>query len=494
MMLFRSRLKNLSLLADGQLKSREMERIRKKVVESPEAKKEFDALIAMEEAMKKPVSPQFKDRVLGKLPTVQRTSQPARGRFVSICGTVRVTRNGKTDLPAFEDMDVKSGDRIDLGKNSLALLELNDRSLIYLNGETTLVIPASAHGVELGIGEIFAIMRRQKKPFIVHTPSAELCVLGTEFDAKVKKETTRLQVLKGRVKFCNKSGAVIAKRRQEVQAMAYATPQTKRLTRERVEETGWHKAFNPPQQEEFVFPMKNFLLFLWLVAFVALIAYFWKDMPWNTHTPRIEYVTDLNRTDFSKSKLSATDLSWADDAKYWGDKINFEEYPAAICLLRPTRFPMDSPLRRVTDSNDAMLRKNVELKELINCAYGNSSDAHSIFPADLPQGGYDWVATKGSGKDNLAALQKMLKEQFGITARKETRPVSAFQLQVVTPNAPGLKPSTNKLGQHSGNIKSALGTWSMEAPCSKLKNGLVSHIEWALGVPVVDKTGLSGGL
>jgi hypothetical protein len=91
-------------------------------------------------------------------------------------------------------------------------------------------------------------------------------------------------------------------------------------------------------------------------------------------------------------------------------------------------------------------------------------------------------------EQNRGALQKALKERLGITVRKETRLTDVLLLKVARSNAPGLKQVNNIGSENNFEIEMEI----YDATNEPLSEHLVPFIESQQGIPVIDKTGLSG--
>src|SRR5581483_4476052 len=109
--------------------------------------------------------------------------------------------------------------------------------------------------------------------------------------------------------------------------------------------------------------------------------------------------------------------------------------------------------------------------------------------APQPRGKYDFIASLPQG--SYPALQRELKNQFGLIGRLETRDTDCFVLKVRTPNAPGLKPPNTG----GDNDWSGIGQYvcddrplSTDAPPFV---GLQRFLEQYFNKPVVDETGLT---
>jgi hypothetical protein len=227
-MMFHPRLKTLSHYIDANLPESQAAKLARHIEQCARCRSTLKTFQNVEPAMrsKKQISNAFRDRVISRLEDVSRVKQPIYAEIRSVMGCVMIYRNGNDEgVEAFSGMGILQGDRLRVMGNSLALIELNDGSSLYLNKETEIDFCRAKYPLSLPIGELFAMMKPQKKAFEILTPSAILGVIGTNFDAKVtEKKETILQVLKGKVSFKNESGSTVVKKKRQVEAGKNATP------------------------------------------------------------------------------------------------------------------------------------------------------------------------------------------------------------------------------------------------------------------------------
>jgi uncharacterized protein (TIGR03435 family) len=152
--------------------------------------------------------------------------------------------------------------------------------------------------------------------------------------------------------------------------------------------------------------------------------------------------------------------------------------------IRPTRFT-----REVADFAE-MWGKSIGVYQpfewLLAKAYGISA-CRVLALTPLPPGDFDFITSVSQRPRE--ALQKMIKQKFGITGRRETRETDVLLLKVKWQNAPGLKPTPSKAGSSMSSEFQGVGHLSCtDGPISSLIYGL----QYYLQVPVVDRTGLAG--
>jgi uncharacterized protein (TIGR03435 family) len=181
-------------------------------------------------------------------------------------------------------------------------------------------------------------------------------------------------------------------------------------------------------------------------------------------------------------KASATDLSWADDPRYWAtDSSVLGQIPPGVYIFRPTRFANNGGGVWI---GDRMSAKNCSVSELANVAYGFSY-TRTILPPAMPREHFDVMSTVAGGYSER--VKNELKTRFHLTAHTETRPADVLLLKVQNPNPPGLKP-------HSGN--DGISSWAGGNRKTTIRNqgfnGFYSDIESRIGRPVINETGLTG--
>lgn len=180
--------------------------------------------------------------------------------------------------------------------------------------------------------------------------------------------------------------------------------------------------------------------------------------------------------------LSATDLSWADNPKYWAtDSRVLEKIPAGVFIFRPTRFPNGGGGVWV---NHRMCVKNYSVGDLVDDAYGFSY-TRTVLPADMPADHFDIMATVPNSN---ALLKDELDKRYGISAHTEILETNVLLLRVQNPNPSNLKRRAGNNWMSSSWIG---GNGEITLQNQQL-GGFFSDIESRLGVPVIDETGLKG--
>jgi uncharacterized protein (TIGR03435 family) len=142
-----------------------------------------------------------------------------------------------------------------------------------------------------------------------------------------------------------------------------------------------------------------------------------------------------------------------------------------------------------TYNNHSADRKVVGLgapiKEVLQAAYGYTSPARMAFPADLPQGRYDFIANLPTGSQE--ALQQELKRKFGLTGKVATQETDVLLLTVKSSqHAPGLKPVSGRGSSDDGAIGPGHCSGPDQSPAR-----IAELLEDYFQLPVLDKTGVA---
>ena len=178
--------------------------------------------------------------------------------------------------------------------------------------------------------------------------------------------------------------------------------------------------------------------------------------------------------------LSATDLSWADDPKYWAtDSRVLQKLPAGVFIFRPTHFANSGG---AVWTDNRMSLKNQSVTDLVDSAYSFPS-TRTIFLTAAPADHFDVMATIPNS-NNL--LKDELQKRYGLTAHTEIREMDVLLLKVQNPNPPNLKHRT----------LNGMSTWVGGNGKIDIRNqdlsGFFSSVGSHLGIPVIDETGLKG--
>ena len=126
----------------------------------------------------------------------------------------------------------------------------------------------------------------------------------------------------------------------------------------------------------------------------------------------------------------------------------------------------------------------VPAETVVKAAYGCEYPDRVVLETSLPDGRYDFIANLADG--NQEALQRVVRQKFGVVAKWEMLETNALLLTVKIPNAPGLSPSAKKQPPQEGVGRSLYFT------VDKPLTNLVNFLEDQSVIPVVDRTGLTG--
>jgi len=126
----------------------------------------------------------------------------------------------------------------------------------------------------------------------------------------------------------------------------------------------------------------------------------------------------------------------------------------------------------------------VPAESVVNAAYGCELPDRVVLATSLPDGNYDFIANLPHG--NQEALQRVIRQKFGVVAKWKMLETNVLLLTVKIPNAPGLSPTAKKQSPAE-----YYGTTSYGAVDKPLTN-LVNFLEASAELPVVDQTGLIG--
>jgi uncharacterized protein (TIGR03435 family) len=208
----------------------------------------------------------------------------------------------------------------------------------------------------------------------------------------------------------------------------------------------------------------------------------------------------------SRHELSTTDLSWANDPKYWeidlGDPdprksikshAQFDTFYKLIAqlppvlILRPSRFHTNLGSM---SSGDKIIARGRSMVDIVREAYDPAYKSHVILPANIPWGTFDLMLTLPNlptPNSPREILQAEIKQRFGFTAHFETIETNVLNLTVENPAAPALQPT-----------KGGMPSYPTRAPQNSIaiKNQDFSGVAACLGAlfktRVVAQTGIEG--
>lgn len=183
-----------------------------------------------------------------------------------------------------------------------------------------------------------------------------------------------------------------------------------------------------------------------------------------------------------------------DDEWFQLDDEKLANAPARVLILRPTHFANSrrsgsfamspgSGFGRRDPSNVRMVGRNMSLTQVMAMAY-QCSERDVVLPPGATTNRYDALVTVS--KQPVERFRAAVKQQLGYTATRREHDDEVLLLKLVTPNADGLRPSTNS--SHGGSTYKAGKLQMRHQPVQSV----LYMIEETCKKPVRDKTGLTG--
>ena len=173
-----------------------------------------------------------------------------------------------------------------------------------------------------------------------------------------------------------------------------------------------------------------------------------------------------------------------EDAFRNADARSLEKAPAVL-VLRPTRYP--------GSTNGSKLKKgsvirNMPLDSLFSVAYDYPWWNRVVLPADAPQGQYDLLLTLTDNSKEM--LRQEIQRQLGLVAHRESRMTDVLVLEMDPAQVARLKTTEggSSTMDSSGGRSAVRWLAFRNQPISVLARMLEGH----MGLPVFDRTGLSG--
>lgn len=124
---------------------------------------------------------------------------------LEIKGDVRVTRKGVAEaVKLTQDSQIRAGDEIKTGKDSIVVLTTLDGSSVELRENSVFLVEENSMDsclTNLNIGMVKSKVERiLKRRYVVRTPTVAVAVRGTEFEVEVdNKGLTQVKVIEGDV-------------------------------------------------------------------------------------------------------------------------------------------------------------------------------------------------------------------------------------------------------------------------------------------------------
>jgi uncharacterized protein (TIGR03435 family) len=174
-----------------------------------------------------------------------------------------------------------------------------------------------------------------------------------------------------------------------------------------------------------------------------------------------------------------------------GISVTWPVNPQALAQQPPRVMIRPSELARpggrgtgMSSSTSGTLATGSTLNEIVAYAYNVPPAMRNriLMPADAPDGYFDFMDTLPQG--GREALQQVLKEQYGLVARREIRAVETLSVTIANTGAPGLRANTS--GDVGGG--GSIGNGKVRGKNATMA-GITSTLESMVGTPVIDQTG-----
>ena len=270
-MIFHPSNKTLFNYLDQELSEARQTQIARHLEQCESCRKKLELLKGVGERLtrEKPSVQDIKEQFMNRLEHRNWINTPICAEIRAVKGEVLVSHNKNDEgVEVFPGMALRKGDTLRVAEKSLALVELTDGSLFYLNRKTEFRFSDSQYPVHLSAGEFFAMMKPQRSVFRIQTPSAVLGVIGTDFDARVTNENkTVLKVLKGKVSFENEAGSVIVKKKRQVEAGKYTPPHSTQILHLR-SVADWRNQIKPAKGKKGI-AMNKLLVWIIIIGLVG---------------------------------------------------------------------------------------------------------------------------------------------------------------------------------------------------------------------------------
>jgi uncharacterized protein (TIGR03435 family) len=181
----------------------------------------------------------------------------------------------------------------------------------------------------------------------------------------------------------------------------------------------------------------------------------------------------------SQPKLSATDLSWLDNPKYWKLDSQVLNRLPSVLVLRPTKFSQGGGS---ISTGKRALGMRVAPEDLLGDAYGFNT-ARMVFNTELPETNFDFIMTPPY--EPFKPLQGEIKKLLGLTAHPEMREVDVLQLRCKVANHPGIKPGDKS----NTGMSSGMGEIKIE---NQPIAALAAYLQGNFRIPITDHTQVRG--
>jgi uncharacterized protein (TIGR03435 family) len=177
--------------------------------------------------------------------------------------------------------------------------------------------------------------------------------------------------------------------------------------------------------------------------------------------------------------LAAGVTAIAVDESFWRMHLENLQTAAAVLIVRPTQY---SDHMAMTDDKGRVIAHNLNFADLLEVAYGFSPQ-RMILPINIPSGEFELMLTLLDHQKE--ALQKVIRQQFGYTARNEMRETDVLLLKIKDPKL--LAVHVSKSGSKMDFVETkGMRSWS-DCPMTNVAN----YLERIFDKPVIMQSGLS---
>ncbi len=165
--------------------------------------------------------------------TAAASCEQKAGRLVALQGAMEIQEGSEDEWkPVAPEREFCPGDRIRTREDSRATVELNNKTYLSLNQQTTIVFsrlkPRAPSWLELLKGVIY-VRSRTPSSLDVRTPYINAAIRGTEFLVSADETQGQVMVLEGRVESSNAKGSVMLTSGQAASSRGGAAPVRKVL-------------------------------------------------------------------------------------------------------------------------------------------------------------------------------------------------------------------------------------------------------------------------
>lgn len=179
----------------------------------------------------------------------------------------------------------------------------------------------------------------------------------------------------------------------------------------------------------------------------------------------------------------------AKDTYFAMDRRSLQRAPAGLAVIRSTHFSLSVlhrgvitlPAGKNRRGASRIMGRDVSLREIVGVAWQEDA-ARVVMPFGAPTNNFDFIITVAEPRKEL---QKIIRQQFGFTADRETVNTEVLALKIENPALPGLAAS-GPGEKESVNVKNG----ALHITHMQIKE-MAGGFEQILKTPVVDETSLT---